>query len=65
MDWQLVNLINDFDPGVHNTQHYENSWHIPVSGNQILTTRENPNVTPTNQGRVAMVRGFFLQNTFF
>ena len=33
MDWQVVNLINDFDPGVHNTQHYENSWHIPVSGN--------------------------------
>ena len=46
MDWQVVNLINDFDPGVHNTQHYENSWHIPVSGNQILTTRENQTLRP-------------------
>ena len=46
MDWQLVDLINDFDPGVHNSRQYENSWHIPVSGNQILTTRENPSLRP-------------------
>ena len=46
MDWQLVDLINDFDPGVHNSKQYEDSWHIPVSGNQILTTRENPALRP-------------------
>ena len=39
-------MINDFDPGVHNSKQYENSWHIPVSGNQILTTRENPTLRP-------------------
>ena len=46
MDWQVVDLINDFYPGVHNTEQHENSWHIPVSGNQILTTREYPALRP-------------------
>lgn len=46
MDWQVVDLINDFYPGVHNTEQHENSWHIPVSGNQILTKREYPSLRP-------------------
>ena len=46
MDWQVVDLINDFYPGVYDTEQHENSWHIPVSGNQILTTREYPTLRP-------------------
>ena len=46
MDWQVVDLINDFYPGFNKMEQHENSWHIPVSGNQILTKREYPSLRP-------------------
>ena len=49
MDWQFVNITEDFISGTAITADYEQSFHIVISDGEILSSESNAQWSPLNQ----------------